>query len=225
MVRLLLEWFPHGGLSIAVNCALMSLVTLSQPVEKELPVQAISLNFLNTTATSEPLPENTTPEPVKKKPVKKEVKEIPKKAKTLKKLKPIPAPKTIPLKQEAEIEEAPSEKTPEVNEKVPSKAQIQDSTNGHQASTVIHKARYLKQTPPRYPRRALRLNQEGLVKLHVLISPKGLPTETKVSKSSGYPLLDREALRAVKSWVFHPEQVNGKLKAVWAEVPVRFKIR
>lgn len=78
--------------------------------------------------------------------------------------------------------------------------------------------------PPPYPRRALSLQQEGVVLLRALIDEQGAAREVKLQASSGYPLLDKAALQAVGEWQFLPETVNGRPVAVWVEVPVRFQI-
>lgn len=94
------------------------------------------------------------------------------------------------------------------------------STQGQDASTVIHEAAYRRQIPPRYPSRAFELGQEGTVELHALIEPDGHPQELKIAHSSGYPLLDDAALTAVKRWEF---EVAGA--AQWVRVPVQFTIQ
>ena len=96
---------------------------------------------------------------------------------------------------------------------------------GEEAVTIIHEAQHRKQTPPVYPRRALKLGQQGTVTLHAKIMSNGLPGELKVAKSSGHRLLDQAAFEAVKGWEFEPENVNGRAVVCWVRVPVRFVIR
>ncbi len=78
--------------------------------------------------------------------------------------------------------------------------------------------------PPVYPRLALRKRQQGVVWVRALVSAAGETREVKIERSSGYVMLDRSALDAVKKWVFDAAQVNGKLVTAWVEVPVEFSI-
>ncbi|HEX2115703.1 MAG TPA: energy transducer TonB [Alphaproteobacteria bacterium] len=91
---------------------------------------------------------------------------------------------------------------------------------------VIHEPRYRHPpTPPRFPPRALELNQQGTVVVRALVGPDGTSSEIIVWRSSGYALLDQAALRAVRDWAFEPASVGGRRIASWVEVPVRFAIR
>jgi protein TonB len=76
-----------------------------------------------------------------------------------------------------------------------------------------------------YPRRALQMGWQGKVELEVRVNTEGKVREVHVAKSSGYPMLDEEAVAMVKR--------TGQLPAVPAEfrgrdftvlVPVVFRI-
>lgn len=98
----------------------------------------------------------------------------------------------------------------------------------HQAAVyeaVVHEAKYRKKTVPNYPRRAWELGQQGVVLLHAKVMPSGYPDEIKVVGSSGYRLLDKAALAAVKQWAFVPTSVNGQAVSSWVSVPVNFVIQ
>ncbi len=90
---------------------------------------------------------------------------------------------------------------------------------------MIYEAKYRKQTVPIYPSRALELGYQGNVTLHAEIMPSGIPGELKVVKSSGYSLLDKAALAAVKKWEFEPTNINGNAIVSWVRVPVNFVIQ
>ena len=91
---------------------------------------------------------------------------------------------------------------------------------------VIHEPRYRHPpTPPRFPPRALELNQQGTVVVRALVGADGTSNEIVVWHSSGYALLDQAALRAVRDWAFEPASIGGHRIASWVEVPVRFAIR
>lgn len=82
-----------------------------------------------------------------------------------------------------------------------------------------------RRVQPEYPSRALRLRQEGVVLLHVMVSEDGSQQSVKIVKPSGYDLLDEAALKAVQKWRFEPTQRNGQAIKSWIEIPVEFKIR
>ncbi|WP_025897981.1 energy transducer TonB [Sneathiella glossodoripedis] len=104
------------------------------------------------------------------------------------------------------------------------KANSLDKNKGNSASTVVHEANYRRQVAPSYPRRAYELGQQGTVMLNALVEPSGRPGELKVEQSSGYRLLDKAALAAVKKWEFEPLVQNGQKVSSWVRVPVRFVI-
>lgn len=95
---------------------------------------------------------------------------------------------------------------------------------GDDDSTIIHEARYRHQTPPIYPSRAIELGMQGEVNLHVRVLENGYPQKLKIAKSSGYPLLDRAAMAAVRKWQFEPLTINGSMVQSWVNVPVNFVI-
>jgi protein TonB len=77
---------------------------------------------------------------------------------------------------------------------------------------------------PEYPRRALRLRQEGIVRLHVLVSETGTQQDIKIVRNSGFSMLDEAALKAVRRWNFEPTRIGGRAVKSWVEIPVEFKI-
>lgn len=79
--------------------------------------------------------------------------------------------------------------------------------------------------PPAYPRRAIDLGQEGEVLIRALVGPDGDSREIRLWRSSGVPLLDEAALRAVRRWAFEAARVDGRPVEAWVEVPVRFQLR
>ncbi|MFH1624783.1 MAG: energy transducer TonB [Pseudomonadota bacterium] len=83
---------------------------------------------------------------------------------------------------------------------------------------------YLENPKPRYPLLARRKKIEGVVLLRVEVLPTGRVGRIEVKRSSGYKILDRSALRAVKEWKFSPARMNGMCIAVWTSVPIRFKL-
>lgn len=78
---------------------------------------------------------------------------------------------------------------------------------------------------PTYPKRALRMKQEGTVMLKILVDKNGSQKHIQLARSSQFPLLDRAAIDAVRQWRFHPTLRNGEAIISWVQVPIEFQIR
>ena len=79
--------------------------------------------------------------------------------------------------------------------------------------------------PPSYPPLARRRGQSGTVRLRISIDASGGVDAVKVEGSSGYPLLDRAALRAARRWRFSPAQEGGRPVSTEILQPVEFRLR
>ena len=64
--------------------------------------------------------------------------------------------------------------------------------------------------PPRYPAEAAARQERGTVGLLIHVAPDGIATGADVILSSGFPVLDREARRAVLLWRFDPAVKDGE---------------
>ncbi len=82
-----------------------------------------------------------------------------------------------------------------------------------------------RRVQPQYPSRALRMRQEGVVWLRVLISETGARQDLKLHKPSQYAALNQAAIKAVKKWTFDPHIVKGRAVKSWVEIPIEFKIQ
>lgn len=78
--------------------------------------------------------------------------------------------------------------------------------------------------PPVYPGPAEKRGWEGTVWLDVLVETSGKVRDVKVIHSSGYGILDRAAVKAVKEWVFQPATYLGRPVARYHEIPFHFKL-
>jgi periplasmic protein TonB len=81
-------------------------------------------------------------------------------------------------------------------------------------------------TTPPYPALAVRLGEEGSVRLHLTISPQGIVTEALVVRSSGFGDLDQ----AARNWImahrrYRPAMRGGAAVASVSDVLVRFDLR
>ena len=98
---------------------------------------------------------------------------------------------------------------------------------GSSAAVVLHRATPLYQInpPPEYPRLARRRGLEGVVLLEVLVDSSGRVANMRLSRTSGYALLDKAAMKGVQRWQFTPGTMNGSTQEMWVEIPVRFQLR
>jgi TonB family protein len=85
--------------------------------------------------------------------------------------------------------------------------------------------RYRENTHPVYPWIARLKGYEGVVLLSAEIFSNGKVGTLKIKRSSGYALLDRSALDAVKTWKFEPGRRMGRSIPMWVDVPVKFILR
>lgn len=81
---------------------------------------------------------------------------------------------------------------------------------------------YRENPPPGYPAIARLRGYQGVVLVEAEILPDGQVGQVNLRKSSGYAILDRAALAAVKSWKFEPARKSGIPYTTRAELPIRF---
>ena len=84
---------------------------------------------------------------------------------------------------------------------------------------------YLNNPRPAYPPIARRLGLEGLVVLRVQVSAAGAPEQVAVAQTSGAPVLDEAALKAVQVWTFVPARRGDTPVAHVVDVPIRFQLK
>ena len=76
-----------------------------------------------------------------------------------------------------------------------------------------------------YPKQAIEEDFQGKVFVRFIINDKGVVENESIIRSV-HPLLDKEALRVVRSFPkWRPGMQNGKTVKVWYTVPIVFKIR
>lgn len=109
----------------------------------------------------------------------------------------------------------------------PTEAREGEANNAQSAPIPVVSGASLvgRRVQPTYPKRALRLKQEGTVFIQVLISETGKRQDIKISRPSKHALLNQAAIKAVKKWTFDPNMVNGRAVKSWVEIPVEFKIQ
>ena len=152
------------------------------------PDEAVTLmvNLINPQTPEPPKPELPKPEPPKPKP------------------RPIEPPKQLQLAVEAPsvLPEEPVAYVPPAPVAPPLPAQPVMLSGELSVSCP-------ERSPPNYPARSRRLNEQGRVLLRVELGEDGRVSGAAVKTSSGFPQLDEAAVNAVKIWRCKPAMQNG----------------
>ena len=137
--------------------------------------------------------------------------------------KPKPKPKPKP-----EPEPEPQRVYEEVEESVLNNEQAKSDIKGESTSNlyVLKEAMplYRKNPPPIYPRTARRRGLQGKVVLEVFVYKNGTVRDLRVLTSSGYKILDKAAVKAVKNWLFEPAMKGEHQVSMWVKLPVQFQL-
>jgi protein TonB len=141
---------------------------------------------------------------------------------------PVPLQETEQSRQaEAQPAEEYSADTITEEEAVATETQTGDAENLLPKSGALQKAypRYRLNTPPTYPNLARKRGHQGTVVLQVFVNRQGRIDDIRLDESSGYSMLDRAAVNAVKKWIFEPGRRNNKTVSMWVRVPVTFRLK
>ncbi len=108
----------------------------------------------------------------------------------------------------------------------PASAAGRAGTTAHEAANgqLNSPARYLSNPRPDYPEEARRQHQEGVVVVSADVGTDGVASNATLRRSSGFPLLDAAAIRAVRRWTFKPARAAGLAVSSRVDVPVRFSL-
>jgi len=82
---------------------------------------------------------------------------------------------------------------------------------------------YIRPPTPAYPNEARRKGQEGTAVVHVAIPSSGVPARVSISRSSGFPLLDKAAVEALEATRYRPFHDDVD-QLVTTLVPVKFSL-
>jgi protein TonB len=78
--------------------------------------------------------------------------------------------------------------------------------------------------PPIYPPEAFRRREQGSVTLRIHVAADGHVTAVDVAESSGYPVLDSEARKAVFAWRYKPAQgADGRAVGSVVDLIIEFR--
>jgi protein TonB len=85
-------------------------------------------------------------------------------------------------------------------------------------------ADYLHNPKPKYPNLSVARNEQGTVRLLVLVGADGKSKDVKIKTSSGFERLDRAARDAVFGWTFVPGKRAGVPEEMWYDLSMPFKL-
>ncbi len=130
-----------------------------------------------------------------------------------------PAPPELPAPAQAAVaaKAEPADPPAQAGAKVPS-----DSVR---TAEPDHKAAYLNNPRPPYPRNAHRFGIEGTVVLQADVGEDGVPLQVRVFQSSGNGLLDESALQTVAKWRFTPARKDGVMVRALVKIPITFSLK
>ncbi len=208
---------------VITHLGLFSLMSGQSPEAVNKPLQAAVIQGI-LVATAAP------PPPPKPKPAKKiEPKPLVQKIKTEEAptvmaeppeeiIEPVeePVPQEVELAVEPKIKPAPEEAIQQPVETPPQTTNVTEVTPPRIDAFQHNNPR------PRYPKLSKRLREEGTVLLQLLINKNGTVSEVEIKKSSGYPRLDRAAIKAVSQWRYTPASQRNEAITYRYEQPVRF---
>lgn len=93
------------------------------------------------------------------------------------------------------------------------------------AGAASAKPGYLRNPHPAYPEAARAAGQQGVVMLRVSVDAQGNPTSVRLTRSSGFAVLDERARSTVASqWKFKPARIDGQPVASTVVIPIRFTL-
>lgn len=116
-----------------------------------------------------------------------------------------------------EITSLPTQSTPMMVE--------DNNTHGAGITSSKMDANPLNNPAPAYPSLSRRLKEEGIVLLEILILPDGTVGKVRLKQSSGFPRLDKTAIKAIKQWRYQPARQNNHSIEYWYLQPLEFSLK
>lgn len=216
------EWLARA---IALAIGLLMFVYQGALVIQHIapnPVQAVQVKLVNLPEEKPKLEPPPKPEPVPPKPVTKPqpvVKQIVE-PRPVSQIAPVtlpPKPEVMPVKTAVVNKPAPPELP--VSNQVETKPAVaaQPKGNADSEAGFARDVRKKIEQQKVYPASARELGMTGVVEVRYVIDRSGHLLEVEVATSSGYPLLDRAAVRAVKAATFKSMLVDNWPEAAQKE--------
>jgi len=229
--------------SIAIHLAIFTIPTISRKRVKQVPL-AISFRFVNPSPVSSPMPNKKTTEPIGRKSSKgpkKIVKKKFKKKADIKKTKPLhrktpPIKESLPKPKEEKIVSKAGvsmKESPKFIGLASKKIPIKEPTRFHEnvktseaeiLATYINRIRLMLEKEKHYPFLARKNHWEGTVYIKFTISRDGSLKKIKITQSSGFEVLDREAEATIKRVSFPAFPEGLQLTQLQLEVPIVFRL-
>lgn len=88
-----------------------------------------------------------------------------------------------------------------------------------------YKSAGLRNPKPPYPMMAYKMKQQGTVVLLAEVLTTGKAGEVKVLNGSGFELLDKSAVEAVRRWTFNPARKDGVVYVQLLRIPITFSLK
>lgn len=215
----------HAGLLAAA-------VTLRGPEPPKIEPPSISGILIQAPpAEVVQIPSAPPPEQVQAPPEPKPVPTPPKpKPKPVAKPKPKPVPKPVePLEKAITLpEEPPVEEAAPAPASPPAPVEVKSEREANLGAPVVPPrvdASRRHNPAPAYPSLSRRRGEEGTVVLELLVLADGRVAHVKVKESSGYPLLDKAALNAVKRWRYTPARRGDQPIEFLYLQPITFELQ
>lgn len=238
------QLISDSSVSVSLNQYFEKTSDISKKESPILPPQKRTEQPVSTQKTPTPTPKPKAKPKQKTEPKKKTIKPtVQKIRKRLKPPEPIQISETKPVIEEKKVEEVPRQSTSReqtrtavaqavnkaANPTAPAKATNTETKNRKKSakSSSVVEARPLYQFNPKpaYPNLARRRGWEGMVLLLVEVTEGGEVALVRLHKSCGHKILDKSALRAVKTWRFLAGTRNGKRTKSTVIIPVHFRLQ
>jgi protein TonB len=172
--------------------------------------------YVDVTLTTPPLPQPAPPKPQPTPPPPKPV-VIPPKPEE----KPQPMPQPKPVITIPEPKPTPPPPPPVVQPVIVPPPQPKPPEEKY---VSITEPKYARRVEAIYPEEAQRRHQQGQVTVMIYINEAGVLDKVEIVKSSGYPLLDAAAVKAVKASQFNAEFVGAIPVGSRAEQTFTFRL-
>jgi protein TonB len=194
----------------AVALALHAVVLFYLRPPAPRPPKMIERTYVDIALTAPPAPEPPKPQPPP----------------------PVPQPKVeTPLQPETEPEPEPPPPKAEMTIPPPkpepplvAKQAVVPQQQPPQEYVYVTQPNYAKRAEPIYPEQSRRWHQQGIVELALFINELGALDKVEIIKSSGFPLLDAAAIKAMKQSQFAPAMDGAIPIRSRAEATVTFRL-
>ncbi|EXS25092.1 MULTISPECIES: energy transducer TonB [Acinetobacter] len=195
---------------------------IQKPAEKPVELQIIQdIKPPPPPKPEEPKPKEKPPEPPK---MVEKVAKVPEPVKQVEKVTPVQ--KTTPVAQPTKVA-TPAPATPSTPS--PSPVAAPAPVAAAPAPKPAGVSRGVSEgsagcEKPEYPREALMNEEQGTVRIRVLVDTSGKVIDAKVKKSSGSKILDKAATKAYSLCTFKPAMKDGVPQQDWYEIEYPFVI-